>query len=215
MPEHHTLVELDAARLMHDVRQLSVEIGPRPATSPAEREAADYLHAQLHSLNPRWELLTQTFRSLDGFRYRIAPLAFLAGLSLLVGLRRDRETQITSGLFSVALSILSRDAFLARPAVWEEWLPRGASQNVIVRIPPRRRIDRRVVFVAHVDSGVHRLTTTSGVARHLPRTLGGITLLALVGGVLTALSGRNQRWREIRALIGASALAGSGLAMVE
>ncbi|MCD4686375.1 MAG: M28 family peptidase [Anaerolineae bacterium] len=215
MPEHHTLVELDAARLMDDVRQLSVEIGPRPATSPAEHEAADYLHAQLCSVNPHWELLTQTFRSLDGFRYRIAPLAFLAGLSLLVGLRRDRETQITSGLFSIALSILSRDAFLARPAVWEEWLPRGASQNVIVRIPPRRRIDRRIVFVAHMDSGVHRLTTTPGVARHLPRTLGGITLMALVGGVLTALSGRNQRWREIRALIAASALAGSGLAMVD
>lgn len=215
MPEHHTLVELNAARLMDDVRHLSVAIGPRPATSPAEREATNYLHAQLRSVNPRWELLTQSFRSLDGFRYRIAPLAFLAGVSLLTGLRRDRQTQILSGLFSIALSILSRDAFLARPTVWEEWLPRGASQNVIVRIPPRRRIDRRIVFLAHIDSGVHRLTTSSGAVRHLPRTLGAITLMALVGGVLTALSGRNQRWRELRALIAGAALAGSGLAMVD
>lgn len=215
MPEHHALVELDAARLMDHVQHLSVAIGPRPATSAAEREAAAYLHTQLRSLNPRWELLTQTFRSIDGFRYRIAPLAFLAGLSLLAGLRRDRETQVVSGLFSIALSILSRDAFLARPAVWEEWLPRGTSQNVIVRIPPRRRIDRRIVFIAHTDSGVHRLTTSPAVAQHLPRTLGGITMMALVGGVLTALSGRAQRWRELRALLAASAFGGAGLALAD
>ncbi|MBI5960373.1 MAG: hypothetical protein HY866_16655 [Chloroflexi bacterium] len=206
---------LDADHLMPFVRQLSVGIGPRHPTSHAEREAADYVYDTLHGLNNRWEISRQTFRSIDGFRYRIAPLAALAGLSLLVGLRKDRQTQFISGAFSVGLSILSRDAFLARPAMWEAALPRGESQNVIVRIPPRRTVDRRVVLIAHLDSGIHRLTTDSRMVRQLPRTLGAITLMALVGGVLTVLSGKKQRWRTLRALLAGSALGGAGLALID
>lgn len=215
MTEYSLPSELDAEKLMAAVQHISVAIGPRPPTSTAEREAAAYVHDQIRQINSRWELLNQPFRSIDGFRYRIAPLALLTGLSLLGGLSRDRQTQITTGLISIGLSILSRDAFLARPAVWEDWLPSGESQNVIVRIPPRRRIDRRVVFMAHLDSGHHRLTTDPRMVRQLPRTLGGITLMALVGGVLTALSGKNQRWLGLRALIAASALGGAALAVID
>ncbi len=215
MTDYSLPTELDAHRLMAFVEHLSIAIGPRPPTSPAEREAARYVHDQLHQINPRWEILNQPFRSVDGFRYRIAPLAVLNGLSMLFGLRRSRQSQITAGLTSIGLSILSRDAFLERPAVWETWLPRGESENVIVRIPPRRRIDRRIVFVAHLDSGSHRLTSDPRVARHLPRTLGAVTLLALVGGVLTMLSGRRQRWLELRSLIAAGSLGAAALAVID
>lgn len=215
MTDHSLPTELNADHLLEYVNHLSVTIGPRRPTSTAEREAARYVHDWLHTLDEHWDILNQPFRSIEGFRYRIAPLALLNGLSTLLGLRRNRQTQITSGLISIGLSILSRDTFLERPAVWEEWLPRGESENVIVRIPPRRRIDRRVVFLAHLDSGTHRLTTDSRVARQLPRTLGAITLLALVGGVLTMLSGRNRRWLELRSLIAASSLGGAALAIID
>jgi hypothetical protein len=177
--------ELSAQHLMAFVRHLSVVIGPRRPTSRAERQAASYIHSTIRQLSSRWELVNQPFRSINGFRYRLAPLAALTGLSLMLGLRRDRQAQVFGGLLSVGLSVMSRDAFLARPAVWETWLPRGESENVIVSIPPRRKAQRRVVFIAHLDSGVHRLTTDPRIARHLPQTLGGITLLGLVGGVLT------------------------------
>lgn len=215
MTDYSVPHELDAERLMAHIRHISVVIGPRPPTSAAERETAAYIHEQIRTIASRRELLNQPFRSIDGFRYRITPLALLTGLSLLAGLHRDRQTQIISGILSVGLSILSRDAFLLRPAVWESWLPRGESQNVIVRIPPKQRTDRRIVFLAHLDSGVHRLTADTRIARHLPRTLGAITLMGLVGGVLTALSGRNQRWLGLRTLLAASALGGAALAVID
>jgi hypothetical protein len=207
--------EISADRLVECVRHLSVDIGPRRPTSRAERQAASYIHNTVRQLNSRWELANQPFRSLDGFRYRLAPLAALTGFSLLLGLRRNRQAQIVSGLVSIGLSVTSRDAFLARPAVWETWLPRGESQNVIVTIPPRKKTLRRVVFIAHLDAGVHRLTTDRRVVKYLPRTLGGITLFALVGGVLTTLSGRSQRWRVLRTLFAGSALGGAALALID
>lgn len=207
--------ELNASRLMDYIRHISVEIGPRHPTGRAERETAAYIHDIMRRFDPNWDLLNQPFRSVDGFRYRIAPPALLTGLSLLYGLRGSRQKQIISGLVSVGLSVLSRDAFLERPTVWEAWVPRGESQNVIVRIPPHRATQRRVVFIAHLDSGVHRLTTDSRMVRQLPRTLGGVTLMALVGGVLTALAGKNQRWQLLRSLIAGSALGGAGLALVD
>jgi hypothetical protein len=207
--------ELCAHELMEFVRHLSVTIGPRRPTGRAERQASDHIHQTIHQLNSQWELINQPFRSISCFWPRIAPLAMLTGLSLIVGLRRSRQSQIVSGLLSVGMSVMSRDAFLARPAVWETWLPRGESENVIVRIPPRRNVSRRVVFVAHVDSGVHRLTTDPRIAHQLPRTLGGITLLSLVGGVLTTLSGRSQRWRALRTLIAGAALGGAALAVID
>ncbi|MBN1681139.1 MAG: M28 family peptidase [Anaerolineae bacterium] len=208
-------VELSAEQLMAHVQHLSVVIGPRHPTSRAEREAAAYIHDVIRQLDGEWELVNQPFRSVDGFRYRIAPLAALTGISLLFGLRGDRRSRLISGLMSIGLSMLSRDAFLTRPAVWESWLPRGESQNVIVRIPPRGESKRRLVFVAHMDSGVHRVTARPGIVQQLPRTLGGITLMGLVGGVLTALSGRNRHWRWLRALIGLSALGAAGLAAAD
>jgi hypothetical protein len=207
--------ELSAHEMMEFVRHLSVNIGPRRPTSRAERQATNTIHQTIRQLNTRWEVTNQPFRSINGFWYRLAPLATLTGLSLMFGLRRSRQSQIFSGLLSVGLSIMSRDAFLARPAVWETWLPRGESENVIVRIPPRRSVRRRVVFIAHVDSGVHRLTTDPRIAKQLPRTLGGITLLGLVGGVLTTLSGRSQRWRALRTLIAGAALGGAALAVID
>lgn len=206
---------LKSDRLMDHVQHISSIIGPRHPTSAAERAAAAYVHEQVRQLGGEWELINQPFRSIDGFRYRIAPLALVTGLSLLFGLSRDRQTQWLMGGLSVGLSMLSRDAFLARPAMWETWLPRGESQNVIVRIPPRGTIERRVVFLAHLDSGVHRITTDPRVVKQLPRTLGGITLMALVGGVLTLLSGKNQRWRTLRTLMAGSSLGGAALAVMD
>lgn len=206
---------LSAERLMDHVAQLSVMVGPRPPASAAEREAAGYVRDTIRAWNTGWTIIDQPFRSVSGFRTRIAPLALITGLSLLAGLRKDRRSQFASGLTSIALSIMCRDAFLFRPAMWETWLPRGESRNVIVRIPPRRRVERRVVFVAHLDSGKNRLTTRPVLVRQLPRTLGGLTLFALVGGVLTLLSGRNRRWSALRSMIGLSALGGAGLALAD
>jgi hypothetical protein len=207
--------DLNADALLKHVRHLSVTIGPRRPASAGERAAADYVHNTIRQINERWEVIHQPFRSVNGLRYRLAPLAALAGFSLLAGLRRRRQTQTIAGLFCIGLSVVSRDAFLARPMIWETWVPRGESQNVIVRIPSRRRAQRRVVFLAHLDSGVHRLTSDPRAVRHLPYTLGGITLMALVGGVLSVLAGKKGRWRELRALMGMAALSAAGLAVAD
>jgi hypothetical protein len=147
---------------------------------------------------------------------RIAPLAVAVGASLLLGRRHARWAQLLGGALSVGLSVASRDVFLSRPVTWEAFLPRGTSQNVIVRIPPRSRRTRRVVFLAHMDSGQHRLTANRHVVSHLPQTLGALTLLALVGGVLTMLAGKSaQRWRTLRTLIAGGAFGSAALAVLD
>ena len=215
MIDRNVPVELSADQLLDDVRHLSVVIGPRRPATAGERAAAAYVHSQIRALNPQWELINQPFRTIPGFRWRIAPISAAVGLALLGGLKRGRQGRWVTGLVSVALSILSRDTFLARAQPGEGILARGESENVIVRIPPRRRVRRRVVFVAHLDSGVHRMTTGSRLVGQLPRTLGAVTLLALVGGVLTALAGGQQRWRSLRAAIGGLALGGAALAVLD
>ena len=176
MIDRNVPVELSADQLLDDVRHLSVVIGPRRPATAGERAAAAYVHSQIRALNPPWELINQPFRTIPGFRWRIAPISAAVGLALLGGLKRGRQGRWVTGLVSVALSILSRDTFLARAQPGEGILARGESENVIVRIPPRRRVRRRVVFVAHLDSGVHRMTTGSRLVGQLPRTLGAVTL---------------------------------------
>lgn len=215
MIDRNVPVELSAEQMMGDVRHLSVVIGPRRPATPGERAAAAYVHSQIRALDPQSELINQPFRTVPGFRWRIAPISALVGLALLGGLKHGRKTRWMTSLVSVGLSILSRDTFLSRPQPGEGILARGESENVIVRIPPRRRVRRRVVFVAHLDSGVHRLTTGSRLVGQLPRTLGAVTLLALVGGVLTALAGGQQRWRKLRTAIAGLALGGAALAVVD
>ncbi|WP_119065780.1 M28 family peptidase [Aggregatilinea lenta] len=207
--------ELNVDALMDTIRALSVKIGPRRPASPAERDAARYVHTTIRALDPHWEVINQPVRSMRGFRYRILPLALGNGFSLIWGLSKRRRNQVLGGLASVGISVLSRDAFLLRPAPWQELLARGESQNVIVRIPPRGSVRRRVVFVAHLDSSHHRVTTEPRLVRYLPRTLGSVTLAALVGGVLTALSGRKQRWRTLRTLLAALSFGEAALAVAD
>jgi hypothetical protein len=215
MSDKTVRTELTSEHLLEFVRHISAVIGPRHPTSPAEREAAAYIHSLIRQINPEWELINQPFRSADHFSYRIAPVAAMTGIALFAALHKSLKNQILGGLASIGLSIYSRDAFLQRQAVWESWMPRGESQNVIVRIPPRKNVLRRIVLVAYLDSGCHRITADSRVVRHLPRTLGGITLMALVGGVLSILAGKKGRWRPLRALLGLSALGGAGLALLD
>ena len=88
--------------MMDDVRYLSVEIGPRRPTA-GERAAAAYVHGQIRALDPHWELTNQPFHD-PGFRWRIAPVSALTGLSLLAGLKGGRQRRWIAGLVSVALS---------------------------------------------------------------------------------------------------------------
>ena len=169
MMDHNLPKELNANSLMDTVRALSVKIGPRRPASQDERDAAQYVHNTIRSLDGEWELINQPVRSTGGFRYRIMPLALGNGLSLVWGLSKRRRNQILGGLASVGISVLSRDAFLLRPAPWQSWFARGESQNVIVRITPRGPVRRRVVFVAHLDSAHHRVTADPRLVRYLPR----------------------------------------------
>lgn len=215
MVDRNLPAELDADRLMATIRALSGSIGPRRPASAAEREAARWVHTAIHNLDAGWELINQPVRSVGSFRFRLAPLALATGLSLIWGLSKRRANQFIGGVTSVGISILSRDAFLLRPAPWEPWLRRGETQNVVVRIPPRGATRRRVVFLAHLDSGRHRITADPRVVRHLPRTLGSITLAALVGGVLTVLAGRRARWRWLRLAIASLSLGEAALAILD
>lgn len=207
--------ELNADHLMDAIHTVSVGIGPRRAASAAERTASEYVRESLSALGGDWELISQPVRSVTGFRHRLVPLALATGLSLVSGLSKRRHRQILSGVASIGISIMSRDAFLLRPAIWQRWMARGKGQNIVARIPPRGQVRRRVVFVAHLDSGHHRVTADPRLVKYLPRTLGSVTIAALVGGVLTMLAGRRQRWRTLRTAIASLSFGEAALAVAD
>jgi len=171
------------------VRELADEIGPRPATTDAEAEAADYIEDVMRSrgldverqefVSPRtyswayvgYHLLTVAAAFASGFMPVLAWPAFAVAAISAFLMFMDLDTRF--GLSSI--------------------MPKGPSQNVIARHVPRARRGerlRRVVIVAHYDSAKASLAFSPGMVKNFELTFGlmkGITfavpVLVLVAAV--------------------------------
>jgi hypothetical protein len=145
-----------ADRCLEHIRALSVEIGPRGSTTPAEAQAAEYVRGILADLgaDPRVEPFTSaksiwlpftlvTFISLIGLAlYPLnPPLTRWIGL-LLTGLA------FVCGFLELNL--------IPNPIRW--FLPKGQSQNVYGTIEPAGEATQDVLLVGHLDT--HRTPLT-------------------------------------------------------
>ncbi|MDI6843157.1 MAG: hypothetical protein QMC94_01985 [Anaerosomatales bacterium] len=174
------------SQLAEHVRELAGTIGPRPATTDAEAQAADYIERVLKARG--LEVERQEFDA-----PRKDALAFAAEHALsIVAAVLVRWAPWASMLLGVAAAVLLwLDLDLRRGLA--RFLPKGPSQNVIARhVPKARRGERprKVVIVAHYDTGFATLDATpsfvkrAGAIRAL--TLGATALVPLAA-LLAAL----------------------------
>lgn len=128
----------------------------RGSTTPAERQAAEYIQAQLASLG----ITNSRLQPFSGERSLWLFIALICGLAL-VGHAAYWLLRIPAGdLPAVALSELAFgfSAYLVwRRFTWHSYplqssLPHAGSQNVIAKLPPAGEVLRRVVLFAHLDS---------------------------------------------------------------
>lgn len=139
-----------AARALEHVRHLSLDIGPRGSTTPAETEAAAYAWGVLDRL----ELLPQMQR----FKSAVSawrPFALAATLALLAVALYPLAGRVTAGLAAAIAAVALISSYLElnfwpNPLRW--LLPKRPSQNVWAVLPARQQTTQRVVVVGHLDS---------------------------------------------------------------
>ena len=153
------------------VQELADEIGPRPATTDAEAEAADYIEDVMRAqgleverqefVTPRtyswayaiYHLLTVGAAVASGWLPVLAWPSFAVAAIVAFLLYMDLDTRF--GLTTI--------------------MPKGPSQNVIGRhIPRARRGERlkRVVIVAHYDSAKASIAFSPGMVKNFNLTFG-------------------------------------------
>ena len=151
------------SQVMEHVHQLADVIGPRPATTDAEAQAAEYIEAVF------------TSRGLDVERQEFdCP-------------RTDAWASVVHGVLLLGAAVLSiwwslpalALAIVAVVLIWLDlgmrfsvgrFFGRGPSQNIIARHVPRARRNerlKRVVIVAHYDSAKPSFMTSPGFVRNL------------------------------------------------
>ncbi len=172
--------------LMAHVCALADGVGPRPAGTPRERWAHDYVRAALVESGLD-QIETLPFRAPRTWGWSLSlPAALaLAGNFALAG----RRGRLLGGLLSL----------WAARAVWQTYraqrvpliaalTPTGPSATQVARVPARIEPRARLVCIGHVDVNRHRLTF-SNANKRLMRLYTTAGLLGL------AANGLIQLWR--------------------
>lgn len=160
------------SRMLETISYLSRTIGPRPAGTEEEQQAALYLAEEFQQ---KANLST----TLDDFNCYSSPwiLKMISGLGILVvSVLAFLLPDFTFLWFVLALVIggLYIAEYLGFSIV-ERLLLRGASQNVVARYEPlptqdsrSNRRKRKIILVAHYDSGKTNIFEQGTFVRYLP-----------------------------------------------
>ncbi len=128
----------------------------RGSATPLEKQAADYVQAQLVSLGVQ-KIQTQTF---SGERSLWLFVAMVMGLALVGHAAYWLLRQPVGVLPALVLSILLFGMsgylvwvrFTLRGYPLSNILPQAPSQNVLANLPPAGEAQRKLVLIAHLDS---------------------------------------------------------------
>ncbi|MDI6712895.1 MAG: hypothetical protein QMD96_06625 [Anaerosomatales bacterium] len=149
------------SQLAEHVRELADVIGPRPATTDAEARAADYLERVMRARGLDVERQEFDAPRSDALAFALEHALAIAAAALV------RWAPWVSVVLGTAVAVaLWLDLDLRRGLV--RFVPKGPSQNIIARhVPKARRGERlrKVVLVAHYDSGFATLDASPGLVR--------------------------------------------------
>jgi hypothetical protein len=180
-------------QLSEHLHQLAETIGPRPATTDAEAQAADYIEGVFESRGLPVE--RQEFDCPRTYAW-----AFIIYHALTIG------AAVLANWFAwPALAIAVAVAVVMWFDLDTRWglsriMPKGPSQNIIARHAPKARRNerlRKVVIVAHYDSAKASLAFSPGLVKNFNLTFGlmkWLTFLTPVAILVLALPW-TQDWR--------------------
>lgn len=145
-----------AKRALRHVRVLSTSIGARPATSDAERRAAEYVCDQLQSLGLP-QVRMESFQGATSVSLPWSIAFSLAAWGMLVGLLLGLVGGIIAAVFYLCAAwIVYHELYPpSSPSgryPLRRWLWRAASQNVLGVMSPSGAVQRRVVLLSYLDS---------------------------------------------------------------
>jgi hypothetical protein len=145
-----------ANRALNHARLLAALSPGRGSATRAEAQAAEYVRKHLAGLGYH-HLHTQPFtgsRSIWFFLalvFGLAVMGHLAFALLQPAVGRWPAWVVSAVVFGFSFYLLWRK-FTFRSHPFEEYLPRGPSQNVILVAPPTGEVRQQVVVIAHLDS---------------------------------------------------------------
>jgi hypothetical protein len=181
---------LHAERLMAHMRVVCQEIGPRPATSIRERQAADYVEKTLQQLNVP-HIQRQMFKSQNSSGWLTLPCFAAGALAAPLASLGGRWGKLAGGLLLLGSAFTFAQGMFTQPPVFQKLVARGASQNIIARIPARGRARRTVYVVGHFDSQKQRFQFPPPQ----PEIAKAQSSLPLVIGTLAGLGLLLEAWR--------------------
>ena len=175
------------AQLMEYAEYLSKEIGPRPAGTEEEQQAALYITERFQK-DAGFSAQIEEFTGTSNVDFISAVPGLIVIIVAILGMIFPVMTIPAFILAAASAALYSLEAF-GHPIVTRA-LARGASQNVVARYQPNFDADqgsrartRKIILVAHYDSG----KVTPGLVRaveslKLPVPVG----LICVGGIILA-----------------------------
>lgn len=170
-------------RLMTHMRALCQDIGPRPSTSPQERQAAEYVERTLRQLGIA-DVQEQPFKSQASFGWIVIPATAAGVLAMPIAWLGGQWGKLVGSLLLLGGACIVRSAMLVRTPFFQRLIARGNSQNVIVQIPPTGQALRRVFLVGHLDTQKQRFL----MPPPRPETSKPINTLALLAAALGGIS---------------------------
>jgi hypothetical protein len=181
---------------MDHIRHLAEKIGPRGSTTIKEAEAARYAAQALRQAG--LEPITETFTSARSAWYPYALFSCLLVVSEILfwtGGCWGAVVALALALLSF-LSVLLELTFHPNPLRWV--LPKGKSQNVWVRLPPRNPNQEQVVLLGHLDT--HRtplVFSTDRWVRFFNRLvpLGLFSCIFMIALFAIGIAGTGWLWR--------------------
>jgi hypothetical protein len=135
---------------LEHIRYLTIEIGPRGSTTPAERQGHEYCQKVLNDLGLDARL--ETFTSA---RSIFQPHLF-AGIGMLIAFvlypLAGRASALAAAILALVILVseVLELGFLTNPIRW--LLSKGPSQNTVACLPPSGQHTRDLVLIGHVDS---------------------------------------------------------------
>ncbi len=191
--EGSTGTELES--ILEHLKFLSIEIGPRNATSMNEKKAAEYIEQVFKQY--KLDVIVEKFNSLNSFAqifYIVIVLQIIAATVFQWNVFISFLLSLTSLLFLVTELNLKPTA--------SRLLPRHSSQNIIGRIPPSGKPEKRVVLMGHCDSAFPFLFNHPKMAKYssAPFIMGFASSIMLV--VLYGLAAILQVAGQIALLTG-------------
>jgi len=159
------------SQVMEHVRQLAEVIGPRPAATDAEANAADYIEDVFRARGLEVERQEFDCPRTAAWAYVACHLLTLGAVALAFWLP---VAALAPAVLAAIVLVLELDT---RP-VLSRLMPKGPSQNIIARhVPRQRRGERlkRVIIVAHYDSARPSLASSPGAVKNY-RLFGAVAL---------------------------------------